>query len=177
LDRLGIPLVEVTTKPDINDPNECREAAERLGLLLWTSNVKKVLGSIRQDINVSIREGTRVEIKGVQKLDWIPVLINHEISRQLKLVEIKDELEKRELNKDNVIKKPKDLTKALANTKSNFISKGIKSGKKFYGISIRHKYLIKILQPSWALGFRIVIIRQQVGCKYRRCVLNKFVLK
>ncbi len=137
LDRLGIPLVEVTTKPDINDPNECRETAERLGLLLWTSKVKKVLGSIRQDINVSIREGTRVEIKGVQKLDWIPLLINHEISRQSKLVEIKDELEKRGLKKDSAIQKPKDLTKALSNTKSNFISKGIKSGKKLYGINFR----------------------------------------
>jgi len=135
LDRLGIPLVEVTTKPDINDPNECREAAERLGLLLWTSKVKKVLGSIRQDINVSIRAGTRVEIKGVQKLDWIPPLINHEISRQLKLVEIKEELKNRGLKKDNAIQKPKDLTKALANMKSNFISKGIKSGKKLYGIN------------------------------------------
>ena len=135
LDRLGIPLVEVTTKPDINDPNECRETAERLGLLLWTSKVKKVLGSIRQDINVSIREGTRVEIKGVQKLDWIPLLINHEISRQSKLVEIKDELEKSGLKKDSAIQKPKDLTKALSNTKSNFISKGIKSGKKLYGIN------------------------------------------
>lgn len=135
LDRLGIPLVEVTTKPDINDPDECREAAERLGLLLWTSKVKKVLGSIRQDINVSVRAGTRVEIKGVQKLDWIPLLINHEISRQLKLVEIKDELEKRGLIKDTAIQKPKDLTKALSNTKSNFISKGIKSGKKLYGIN------------------------------------------
>ena len=135
LDRLGIPLVEVTTKPDINDPNECREAAERLGLLLWTSKVKKVLGSIRQDINVSIRAGTRVEIKGVQKLDWIPPLINHEISRQLKLVEIKEELKNRGLKKDNAIQKPKDLTKALANMKSNFILKGIKSGKKLYGIN------------------------------------------
>ncbi len=135
LDRLGIPLVEVTTKPDINDPNECRETAERLGLLLWTSNVKKVLGSIRQDINVSVRAGTRVEIKGVQKLDWIPLLINHEISRQLKLIEIKDELEKRGLKKDIAIQKPKDLTKALSNTKSNFISKGIKSGNKLYGIN------------------------------------------
>ncbi|MFW9818516.1 MAG: hypothetical protein ACFFE5_02805 [Candidatus Thorarchaeota archaeon] len=82
LDRLGIPLVEVTTKPDINTPEECRECAERIGLLLWSTNVKKVLGSIRQDVNVSIEAGTRIEIKGVQKLGWIPILINHEISRQ-----------------------------------------------------------------------------------------------
>jgi glutamyl-tRNA(Gln) amidotransferase subunit E len=135
LDRLGIPLVEVTTKPDINDPDECRETAERLGLLLWTSKVKKVLGSIRQDINVSIKNGTRIEIKGVQKLDWIPILINHEASRQLKLLEIKDDLEKRGLKEDIVVGKPKDLSKALLNTKSNFISKGIKSGKMLYGIN------------------------------------------
>ncbi|MFX1443124.1 MAG: Glu-tRNA(Gln) amidotransferase subunit GatE [Promethearchaeota archaeon] len=136
LDRLGIPLVEVTTKPDIRDPYECRETAERLGLLLWTSNVKKVLGSIRQDVNVSIKEGTRIEIKGVQKLDWIPTLINHEVSRQLKILEIKEELEKRNLKEESISSKPIDLSKILASTKSNFIAKGIKSGKKLYGINI-----------------------------------------
>lgn len=135
LDRLGIPLVEVTTKPDINHPDECREAAERLGLLLWTTNVKKVLGSIRQDVNVSIKAGTRIEIKGVQKLDWIPILINCEVSRQLKLVEIKGELEKRGLKEADLPKKPVDLSNDLKNTKSNFISKGIKSGKKLYGLN------------------------------------------
>ncbi len=137
LDRLGIPLVEVTTKPDISDPYECREAAERLGLLLWTSNVKKVLGSIRQDVNVSIKDGTRIEIKGVQKLDSIPTLINHEVSRQLNLVKIKQELEKRDLKEENIINKPIDLSKIMTNTKSNFIAKGIKSGKKLYGINVK----------------------------------------
>ena len=135
LDRLGIPLVEVTTKPDINHPDECREAAERLGLLLWTTNVKKVLGSIRQDVNVSIKAGTRIEIKGVQKLDWIPILINCEVSRQLKLVEIKDELEKRDLKAAGLPKKPVDLSNELKNTESNFIAAGIKSGKKLYGLN------------------------------------------
>ncbi|MFX1478073.1 MAG: Glu-tRNA(Gln) amidotransferase subunit GatE [Promethearchaeota archaeon] len=135
LDRLGIPLIEVTTKPDINTPNECRECAERIGLLLWSTSVKKVLGSVRQDINVSIKSGTRIEIKGVQKLGWIPLLINHEISRQLKLIELKEELEKRKLNEKNITNKSIDLTDALKNTKSNFISKGIKSGKKLYGIN------------------------------------------
>jgi len=137
LDRLGIPLVEVTTKPDIDRPDECREAAERLGLLLWTTNVKKVLGSIRQDVNVSIKAGTRIEIKGVQKLDWIPILINYEVSRQLKLVEIKDELQKRGLKEADLPKKPVDLSNDLKNTKSNFISKGIKSGNKLYGVNFK----------------------------------------
>ena len=135
LDRLGIPLIEVTTKPDINTPNECRDCAERIGLLLWSTSVKKVLGSIRQDINVSIKSGTRIEIKGVQKLGWIPPLINHEISRQLKLIEIKEELGKRKLNEKNMLNKPVDLTDVLKNTKSNFIAKGIRSGKKLCGIN------------------------------------------
>ena len=137
LDRLGIPLIEVTTKPDISTPNECRECAERIGLLLWSTNVKKVLGSIRQDVNVSIEAGTRIEIKGVQKLGWIPILINHEISRQLKLLEIKEELDKRKIDHKDIPENPIDLTDILTKTKSNFILKGIKSGKKLYGINFR----------------------------------------
>jgi glutamyl-tRNA(Gln) amidotransferase subunit E len=135
LDRLGIPMVEVTTKPDITTPDECRDCAERIGLLLWSTNVKKVLGSIRQDVNVSIEAGTRIEIKGVQKLGWIPLLINHEISRQLKLLEIKEELAKRKLKEKDIPNNPVDLTDALNKTKSNFLANGIKSGKLLYGIN------------------------------------------
>ncbi len=135
IDRLGIPLVEVTTKPDIHNPHECRECAERIGLLLWSTNVKKVIGSIRQDINVSIKAGTRIEIKGVQKLGWIPLLINHEISRQLKLLEIKTELEKRDLDESDVSQSPIDLTEVAMKINSDFITKGVKSNKKLFGIN------------------------------------------
>jgi len=137
LDRLGIPLVEVTTKPDINHPEECRECAERIGMLLWSTSVKKVIGSIRQDINVSIKSGTRIEIKGVQKLGWIPLLINHEISRQLKLIEVKDEIEKRQLNESCIPKESIDLSKLMEKTKSNFVAKGIKSGKFLHGLNFK----------------------------------------
>jgi len=137
LDRLGIPLVEITTKPDINDPYECRETAERLGLLLWSTKVKKILGSIRQDVNVSVKDGSRIEIKGVQKLDWIPVLINHEISRQTKLIEIRDELKKRKLTKTNLSTTPVDLSKMISTNRSDFVSKGLKSGKKLIGINLK----------------------------------------
>ncbi|TFG01157.1 MAG: Glu-tRNA(Gln) amidotransferase subunit GatE [Promethearchaeota archaeon] len=138
LDRLGIPLVEITTKPDINDPDECRECAERLGMLLWSTKVKRILGSIRQDINVSIKEGTRIEIKGVQKLDWIPILINHEVSRQKELIKIKKQLQSLSLNKNKVSGKPKDLSKDLANTQCKFIGKGIKNGKRVFGINFKN---------------------------------------
>ncbi|MFW9948694.1 MAG: Glu-tRNA(Gln) amidotransferase subunit GatE [Candidatus Thorarchaeota archaeon] len=137
LDRLGIPMVEITTDPDITDPNECRDCAERLGLLLWSTKVKKVLGSIRQDINISIKKGTRIEIKGVQKLDWIPKLINNEISRQINLIEIEEELNKRGLNEEDINSDPKDLSKILKNTKSNLFAKGLNAGKKLYGVNFK----------------------------------------
>ena len=136
IDRLGIPLVEVTTKPDITNPHECRECAERIGLLLWSTNVKKVIGSIRQDINVSIKAGTRIEIKGVQKLGWIPLLINHEISRQLKLLEIKSELKNRDLDESSISQNPTDLTKVAMKMNSEFISNGIKSNRMLFGINL-----------------------------------------
>jgi len=137
LDRLGIPLVEVTTQPDINTPEECRECAERIGLLLWITNVKKVLGSIRQDVNVSIKSGTRIEIKGVQKLSWITLLINHEISRQLNLIEIREELKNRKVSENNIPQEPVDLTSLMGKTESKFIATGIKSGKKLYGFNFK----------------------------------------
>ncbi|MBD3194625.1 MAG: Glu-tRNA(Gln) amidotransferase subunit GatE [Candidatus Lokiarchaeota archaeon] len=157
LDRLGIPLVEVTTKPDINDPDECRECAERLGLLLWSTNVKKVLGSIRQDINVSIKKGTRIEIKGVQKLDWIPLLINHEISRQYNLIQIKEQLTQKDLNKQESIGEIKDISNQLKETSCKFIAKGIKSGKKLYGLNIRgfNKIFGKELMENYRFGTEV----------------------
>jgi glutamyl-tRNA(Gln) amidotransferase subunit E len=137
LDRLGIPLVEVTTQPDINTPEECRECAERIGLLLWITNVKKVLGSIRQDINVSIKSGTRIEIKGVQKLSWITLLINHEISRQLNLIEIREELKNRKISENDIPQEPVDLTNLMGKTGSKSIATDIKSGKKLYGLNFK----------------------------------------
>jgi len=138
LDRLGIPLVEVTTKPDINDPHEAREAAFRLGLLLRsTGKVHKVIGSIRQDINVSIKEGTRIEIKGVQKLDWIPILIDHEIERQQKLVEIKKELTAKGVTGAEIVsQESQDLSSLFKKTTCKMVAAGLKKGEKLLGIKV-----------------------------------------
>ncbi|MBY9017806.1 MAG: Glu-tRNA(Gln) amidotransferase subunit GatE [Candidatus Lokiarchaeota archaeon] len=157
LDRLGIPLIEITTKPDINHPDECRECAERLGLLLWSTKVKKIIGSVRQDVNVSIKQGTRIELKGVQKLGWIPTLINHEISRQLGLIEIKDELNKKKLNLKNIPKAPTDLTDPLKSLSSDIVKQAIKSGKKIYGINLTgfNGILGKELMDNYRFGTEI----------------------
>lgn len=88
LDRLGIPLIEIATAPEIKSPQQAREVAEVIGnLLKATGKVKTGIGTIRQDLNLSIKGGVRVEIKGVQDLSLIPIVIEKEVARQLKIVQ------------------------------------------------------------------------------------------
>lgn len=95
LDRLGIPLAEITTDPSMHHPDQVREVAYMLGQILRSTNVKRGLGTIRQDLNISIAEGARVEIKGVQDLDLMAEIVNREVQRQLALIDIKKQLIKR----------------------------------------------------------------------------------
>lgn len=86
LDRLGIPLIEIGTAADIKTPEHAKEVAEKLGMVLRsTGKVKRGIGTIRQDVNISIKGGARTEIKGFQELKSIPKVINFEIERQLSL--------------------------------------------------------------------------------------------
>ncbi|WP_440772751.1 Glu-tRNA(Gln) amidotransferase subunit GatE [Natronorubrum sp. DTA28] len=125
LDRLGIPLVEIGTKPDISSPEQALEAAERIGMLLRsTGKVKRGLGTIRQDVNVSIAEGARVEIKGVQSLDDIDDIVRNEVARQAKLVEIREELAEREAS----IGETQDVTEVFEGTDSGVIGGALDSG-------------------------------------------------
>jgi len=82
LDRLGIPLVEITTKPDLKTPEQVKEAALKIGEILRACNVKRGIGTIRQDVNISIRGTSRVEIKGFQDPKMMIKTINTEIERQ-----------------------------------------------------------------------------------------------
>ena len=91
LDRLGIPLVEITTETiESDDPEFVKKVAEKIGLILRaTRKVKRGIGTIRQDINLSIPDGVRVEIKGFQELDMIPLTVEYEILRQENLKKIR----------------------------------------------------------------------------------------
>jgi len=103
LSRLGIPLVEIATAPDIKDPEHCKETAKKLGMVLRSTNkVKRGLGTIRQDVNLSIKGKSRVEIKGFQDLKNMPKIIENEVKRHLKLLEKGKEIKKevRKANKD-----------------------------------------------------------------------------
>jgi|TARA_Y100000310_G_C20651310_1_gene799578 Glu-tRNA(Gln) amidotransferase subunit E-like FAD-binding protein len=84
LDRLGIPLIEIATGTEIQTPEHAKETASMIGMILRSvDGIKRGLGTIRQDVNVSIEKGARVEVKGFQDLKSIPKVINYEIERQL----------------------------------------------------------------------------------------------
>ncbi|MDP6870516.1 MAG: Glu-tRNA(Gln) amidotransferase subunit GatE [Candidatus Poseidoniaceae archaeon] len=93
LDRLGIPLIEIATAPDVKSPEHAKQTSIALGRTLRdTRRVRRGLGSIRQDLNVSIMCGDRVEIKGCQDLDWIPRIIRCEMARQLHFYRLANQL-------------------------------------------------------------------------------------
>ncbi|WP_370572155.1 Glu-tRNA(Gln) amidotransferase subunit GatE [Methanomethylovorans sp.] len=127
LDRLGIPLVEIGTAPDIISPAHAKETAQLIGMLLRsTGKVKRGLGTIRQDVNISIAKGARVELKGVQALDILEMLVEREVERQANLLDIRDEL----LAKGaSVYDEIFDVTGVFEKTTSKVIQKSLKKGK------------------------------------------------
>ena len=95
-DRLGMPLVETVTEPELLTPDEAAEAANYLRYLARsTGHVNVGIGAAREDVNVSIEGGTRIEIKGVQHVRWIPELTHNEAFRQKALLLVRDELARR----------------------------------------------------------------------------------
>ncbi|MEK6844960.1 MAG: Glu-tRNA(Gln) amidotransferase subunit GatE [Nanoarchaeota archaeon] len=85
LDRLGIPLIEIATAPDIKNPAQAKETALHIGEILRSCKVKRGIGTIRQDVNLSIRNENRVELKGVQDMKIFVKIIENEVLRQKKL--------------------------------------------------------------------------------------------
>lgn len=95
-DRLGMPLIETVTYPDMKTPDEAAEAANYIRFLnRSTGKVRTGIGAAREDVNVSIYGGTRVEIKGVSHISYIPELVHNEAFRQKSLLEIRNDLIKR----------------------------------------------------------------------------------
>jgi glutamyl-tRNA(Gln) amidotransferase subunit E len=121
LDRLGIPLIEITTSPCMHTPEEVQQVAEYIGMVLRsTGKVKRGIGTIRQDVNISIRGGSRVEIKGVQELDLIAEVVRREVQRQKNLLAIREKLI---LNKASVHDNAQDITDLFISTKSTVLKK------------------------------------------------------
>ncbi len=95
-DRLGMPLIETVTGPDLRTPEEVVEAILLIGRVCRsTGHVRVGIGASRQDINVSVRGGRRVEIKGVPQAWWARGLVHGEAVRQVNLLEFRGELHAR----------------------------------------------------------------------------------
>jgi len=133
LDRLGIPLVEIGTSPDIRSPEQAREAAERIGMLLRsTGQVKRGLGTIRQDVNVSIGDGARVEMKGIQSLEDIDDLVRHEVERQVSLLDLAEQLEEREAAVGEIAA----VTAVFEDTESGVIAGSLDAGGEVWAVPL-----------------------------------------
>ncbi len=137
LSRLGIPLVEISTAPSINSPEEAKRVALAIGnILKSTSKVKRGIGSIRQDVNISIKNGALVEIKGVQELDLISIVVENEVKRQLLLLYIKEELNRRNIKASDLKFNVVDVTRIFNNTKCKIIKEFIEKGCKVYALKL-----------------------------------------
>ena len=158
LDRLGIPLAEITTDPSMHHPEQIKEVAYMIGQVLRSTNVKRGIGTIRQDVNISITKGARVEIKGVQDLDLMPEIVEREVQRQLALIEIKEELARRNASVDETIY---DLDEVFKDTKSKILS----SAKCVKGIILRgfDGLIGKEVQPGRRFGTELSSYAKKMG--------------
>ena len=150
LSRLGIPLIEIATEADIKDPEQLREVAEYLGMVLRsTKKVKRGLGTIRQDVNVSIKGGARVEIKGAQDLRLLPKLVELEVLRQKNLIELSKELKKSEPGKRIL-----DVTEVFAGSTSKMINRALGRKQTIKAIKMKNfsGFIGREIQPGRRLG-------------------------
>jgi glutamyl-tRNA(Gln) amidotransferase subunit E len=100
-DRLGMPLTEVVTEPEFRTPEEMQAGGRLLAQVVRaTGRVRRGPGAARQDVNVSVAGGRRVEIKGVDNHRWLPALVHNEGFRQLNLLRVREELRRRGVTRD-----------------------------------------------------------------------------
>jgi len=138
IDRLGIPLVEVATDPDIRSPEEAEQVARRIGgILRSTGMVRRGLGSIRQDVNVSIRGGAVIEIKGVQDLNILAKVVEYEAMRQSTLLEVAEELGERAVQPEDLRAKRLDVSDLFEGTGSRILKAALKKGGRIMAVKLQ----------------------------------------
>jgi glutamyl-tRNA(Gln) amidotransferase subunit E len=155
IDRLGIPLVEVATAPVIYSPQEAEETALVIGRILRAmGKVKRGIGTIRQDLNVSIRDGALIEIKGVQELELVSKIVEYEVQRQLGLLKIRDELKERNMADRDVKDEFVDISSIFEQTECKVIRKALNQSKRVLAVRLpKFAGLLKIeLAPGMRLG-------------------------
>jgi glutamyl-tRNA(Gln) amidotransferase subunit E len=155
IDRLGIPLIEVATGPVINSPIEAQEVALAIGSILRdTGKVMRGLGTIRQDLNVSLPNGALVEIKGVQELELISKVVEYEVQRQLNLIEISAELTRRKGVWESLSQDPVDVTDVFRQTRCKVIAQARERKQKVMALKLQGfaGLLKREVMPNFRLG-------------------------
>ena len=147
LDRLGVPLVEIALEPVTGKPSEIMQVALTLGRLLRASKrVARGLGSIRQDINISVQNGAVVEVKGVQQLDQMVKIIEYEVYRQYGLIIISQKLKEKNIDITKVGERIEDVSDILGNkSASRIVKKILEAGG--------HVIAIKVPRFAGMLGY------------------------
>jgi glutamyl-tRNA(Gln) amidotransferase subunit E len=135
LDRLGIPLIEVATAPVMKTPEQVQATALRIGQIFRvTGKVKRGLGTIRQDINVSVKGGAIIEIKGVQQLNLIGQVVQYEVQRQVELLKLRDELKNRGVRRGQIKQVVHDVSKLFQKSTSKVIKASMKRKEGVYAL-------------------------------------------
>lgn len=138
LDRLGIPLIEIALEPISDSPIFVTNVAQTVGRLLRsTKKVTRGLGSIRQDVNISTADGPVVEVKGVQQLSQLPLVIEYERKRQDALNQIANELKKHKIDESSFIDHVTDVTQLLSKSSSKVVKKILTGDSRFTAFVLR----------------------------------------
>ncbi|MFX1565299.1 MAG: Glu-tRNA(Gln) amidotransferase subunit GatE [Promethearchaeota archaeon] len=155
LDRLGIPLIEVATAPVMKTPQQVLDTALRIGQIFRvTGKVKRGLGTIRQDINVSIKGGAIIEIKGVQKLNLIGQVVHYEVQRQVELLRLRDELKQQGIRPSQIKKDIHDVSDLFRHSESKVIRSALKRQEGVYALVLPGfaGFVGREIQPGRRLG-------------------------
>ncbi|MCB2205866.1 Glu-tRNA(Gln) amidotransferase subunit GatE [bacterium] len=136
-DRLGMPLIELVTGPDMRTPQEVAEVGQILRKMMRTTGrVRRGIGATRADTNVSVTGGTRIEIKGVPKIGMMPLLTFNEAQRQWNLLRLREELKQRGITEETFTYTSEDITRVVKKTRFMPIANAIKTGHVVAGVKL-----------------------------------------
>ncbi len=137
-DRLGMPLTETVTGAELRTPEEVRDAIILCSLTARsTGRVRTGIGAGREDVNVSVRGGSRVEIKGVPRAPYAVKLVHNEAVRQVNLLKLKEELHARELRKpEDICVHPYDVTDVFDDAEIDFVQRAKELGARIFAVRV-----------------------------------------
>lgn len=137
-DRLGMPLTETVTGPELVTPQEVRDAILLCGMTARsTGRVRTGIGASRQDVNVSVRGGDRCEIKGVPRAGYAVKLVHNEGVRQHNLLKLREELHRRGLTtRDSIKVQPFDVSDICADLDLGFMRRALAAGGKVFAVKV-----------------------------------------